>query len=96
MTQPQDAANELLMGGGIKSIAWKDNPVGYTVVGTIVDQPKAVKQMTKWKAPGDQHRAGVLAVRRPMMEIVCTIQTDLRDPANRSTTASASCTSRPG
>jgi hypothetical protein len=83
MTQPQDAANDLLMGGGIKSIAWKDNPVGYTVVGTIVDQPKAV-QMTKWKAPGDQSppELDFWPSGDAKMEIVVTIQTDLRDPAN--------------
>lgn len=76
MTQPR-SANDLLMSGGIKSIGWKDNPVGYTVIGTIVDEP-IVQQMTQyestelafWKS-GD-----------PMMEIVCTLQTDLRDPAD--------------
>jgi hypothetical protein len=77
MTTPTDAANQLLMGHGIKSIGWKDNPIGYTVLGTIIDTPQ-VKQMTQyestelafWKS-GD-----------PMMEIICTLQTELRDPTN--------------
>lgn len=77
MTQPHDDANDLLMSGGIKSIGWKENPVGHTVVGTIIEQPKK-QQMTKFESTdlafwpsGD-----------PMWEIVCTIQTELRDPSN--------------
>jgi hypothetical protein len=77
VTQPQDAANALLMSGGMKSIGWKDNPIGYTVVGTIVDQPR-VEQMKKHKSEELQFWPSG----DPMMQIVCTIQTDLRDPSD--------------
>jgi hypothetical protein len=76
MTTPLDAANQLLMGRGTKSINWKDNQVGYTVVGTIIDTPQ-VKQMTKF----DSTDLAFWPSGDPMMEIVCTLQTDLRDPA---------------
>lgn len=70
-------ANELLMSGGIKGIKWSDHNVGHTVVGTIVDQPKAV-QMTKYQSDElDFWPSG-----DPKMQIVVTIQTDLRDPSN--------------
>ena len=70
-------ANELLMSGGIKSISWKDNPVGHTVIGTIVDQPKA-EQMKKYESEElDFWPSG-----DPKMQIVVTVQTDLRDPAD--------------
>jgi hypothetical protein len=78
VTQPQDAANALLMGGGTKSINWKENGVGYTVIGTIVDQPK-VEQMTDYN---DKSKLLNWPSGDPMMQIVCTIQTDLRDAAN--------------
>jgi len=70
-------ANELLMSGGIASIGWKDNPVGYTVIGTIVDQPKA-EQMKKF----DSDELDFWPSGDPKMQIMCTIQTDLRDPAD--------------
>lgn len=76
MTQPQDA-NELLMSGGIKSIGWKEQNVGYTVVGTIVDQPKTA-HMTKFESD----ELAYWPSGDPMMEIVCIIQTELRDPSN--------------
>lgn len=77
MTNPQDAANNLLMSGGIKSIKWKDEPVGYTVIGTIVDQPK-VEQMTKF----DSTELDFWPSGDPKMQIVVTLQTDLRDPSD--------------
>jgi hypothetical protein len=70
-------ANDLLMSGGIKSISWKDNPVGYTVVGTIVDQPK-VSQMTKY----DSDELDYWPSGDPKMQIIVTLQTDQRDPAD--------------
>lgn len=70
-------ANELLMSGGIASIGWKDNPVGHTVIGTIVDQPKA-EQMKKF----DSDELDFWPSGDPKMQIVVTIQTDLRDPAD--------------
>jgi len=77
MTTPLDTANNLLMSGGIKSIKWKDEPVGYTVVGTIVDQPK-VEQMTKYESTElDFWPSG-----DPKMQIIVTLQTDMRDPSN--------------
>lgn len=70
-------ANSLLMNGGIKSIGWKDNPVGYTVVGTITDQPKA-EQMKKHNSDElDFWPSG-----DPKMQIIVTLQTDLRDPSD--------------
>lgn len=70
-------ANDLLMSGGIKSIGWKDNPVGYTVVGTITDQPKA-EQMKKYQSD----ELAFWPSGDPMMQIIVTIQTDLRDPSD--------------
>lgn len=76
MSQPQDA-NSLLMSGGIKSVKWKDNPVGHTVIGTIVDEPK-VAQMTKFESDElDFWPSG-----DPKMQIIVTLQTELRDPAD--------------
>lgn len=76
MTQPQDA-NDLLMSGGIPSIKWDGKAIGHTTVGTIVDQPKAI-QMTKYQSTElDYWPSG-----DPKMQIVVTIQTDERDPAN--------------
>ncbi|MEU5549226.1 hypothetical protein ABZ738_05605 [Micromonospora sp. NPDC047793] len=70
-------ANDLLMSGGIKSIKWKDEPIGYTVLGTIVDPPKA-EQMTKFESTElDFWPSG-----DPKMQIVVTIQTELRDPSD--------------
>jgi hypothetical protein len=70
----ESAANDLLMGG---SKAYKFENLGDTVIGTIIDEPKVV-QMTKhgttdldfWPS-GD-----------PKMQIVVTIQTDLREAGN--------------
>lgn len=74
MTHPQDG-NELLMSGGIKSAGFQI--LGDTVVGTIIDQPKQV-QMTKYKSDElDYWPSG-----DPKMQIVVTIQTDERDPAD--------------
>ncbi|MFY1658550.1 hypothetical protein [Micromonospora sp. WMMD1274] len=70
-------ANDLLMSGGIKSIKWKDEPIGYTVIGTIVDQPK-VEQMKKY----DSDELDFWPSGDPKMQIVVTLGTELRDPAN--------------
>ncbi|MDG4798961.1 hypothetical protein [Micromonospora sp. WMMD980] len=70
-------ANSLLMGGGIKSVNWKDNPVGHTVIGTITETPK-VEQMKKFNSDElDFWPSG-----DPKMQIIVTLQTDQRDPAN--------------
>ncbi|MFI6763318.1 hypothetical protein ACIBF5_29710 [Micromonospora sp. NPDC050417] len=76
MTQPLDA-NSLLMSRGVKSIGWQENPVGYTVVGTIVDQPK-VEQMKKH----DSDELDFWPSGDPKMQIITTLQTTMRDPAN--------------
>lgn len=70
-------ANDLLMGGGIKSIGWKDNPVGYTVIGTITDTPK-VEQMKKF----DSTELDFWPSGDPKMQIIVTLQTDQRDPSD--------------
>lgn len=71
-------ANALLMGGGIKSINWKNNPVGYTVIGTITETPK-VEQMKKFNSDElDFWPSG-----DPKMQILVTLQTDQRDPADQ-------------
>ncbi|MCX4474837.1 hypothetical protein OOK41_31755 [Micromonospora sp. NBC_01655] len=70
-------ANALLMGGGVKSVNWKDNPIGHTVIGTIAETPK-VEQMKKFNSDElDFWPSG-----DPKMQIVVTLQTDQRDPAN--------------
>ncbi|MFI6160368.1 hypothetical protein ACIA59_10510 [Micromonospora haikouensis] len=70
-------ANDLLMGGGIKSINWKDNPIGHTVIGSITETPK-VEQMKKFNSDElDFWPSG-----DPKMQIVVTLQTDQRDPSN--------------
>ncbi|WP_194821276.1 hypothetical protein [Micromonospora sp. S-DT3-3-22] len=70
-------ANDLLMSGGIKSIKWKDEPIGYTVIGTIVEQPK-VEQMKKF----DSEELDFWPSGDPKMQIVVTLQTEMRDPSN--------------
>ena len=68
-------ANELLMSGGVK--AAKFDTLGATVIGTIADTPKAV-QMTKFQSDDlDFWPSG-----DPKMQIIVTIQTDDRDPAD--------------
>lgn len=70
-------ANDLLMGGGTKSVNWKDNPIGYTVIGAITETPK-VEQMKKFQSDElDFWPSG-----DPKMQILVTLQTDQRDPAN--------------
>lgn len=76
MTTPQ-SANDLLMSGGIKSIGWKEHQVGYTVIGTVVDEPKVV-QMTKY----DSTELDFWPSGDPKLEIQVILQTELRDPAN--------------
>lgn len=68
-------ANELLMGGGVKAISWKDHQIGHTVIGTIAEEPKA-KQMTKY----DSTELDFWPSGDPKMQIVVTLATDLRDP----------------
>lgn len=81
MTQPhtQDG-NDLLMSGGIK--AAKFDQLNVPVIGTILDQPKAV-QLNKFGPDGkpttelDYWPSG-----DPKMQVIVTIATDLRDPAD--------------
>jgi hypothetical protein len=74
MTQAQDA-NDLLMGGGIKAFSF--DTLGDTILGTILDQPKAV-QMTKYQST----ELAYWPSGDPMMQVVVTVQTDLRDPSD--------------
>jgi hypothetical protein len=68
-------ANELLMNSGAKSCKFEH--LGDTWIGTIVDQPTA-KQMTKYQSDElDYWPSG-----DPKMQIVVTLQTEARDPAN--------------
>ena len=69
-------ANDLLMGGGVKSASFPDKQYGTTVGGLIVRTP-VTRQQTDFKtgepltfANGD-----------PRMQIVVQVQTELRDPA---------------
>lgn len=68
-------ANDLLMGGGIKSAAFPDQQYGHTVAGTIV-RPPQVRQQTDF----DTGKPKVFDNGDPMMQIVVQVQTDLRDP----------------
>ncbi|MEV4384377.1 hypothetical protein AB0J68_01410 [Micromonospora sp. NPDC049580] len=70
-------ANDLLMGGGTKSVNWQKNPIGYTVIGTITDTPK-VEQLKKF----DSDELDFWPSGDPKMQIVVTLQTDQRDPAD--------------
>lgn len=69
------SANDLLMGGGVKAAAFET--LGTVVRGKIVDDPK-VQQMRKYQSDElDFWPSG-----DPKMQIVVTIQTDQRDPAD--------------
>lgn len=70
-------ANDLLMGGGIKSASFPDGQYGTTVGGPIVREPE-VRQQTDF----DTGKPKVFDNGDPMMQIVVHIQTDLRDPAD--------------
>jgi hypothetical protein len=67
-------ANDLLMGGGIKSAAFPDGQYGTTVAGPIVRQPQ-VRQQTDF----DSGKPKTFDNGDPMMQIVVQVQTDLRD-----------------
>lgn len=83
MTQPQDAANALLMGGGVKSVKWGERSIGATVIGAIVEQPKAV-QMMKYKPAGSTapDEPDFWPSGDPKMQIIVVLQTDERDPSD--------------
>jgi hypothetical protein len=68
-------ANDLLMGGGIKSAAFPDQQYGHTVGGAIV-RPPQVRQQTDF----DTGKPKFFDNGDPMMQIVVQVQTDLRDP----------------
>jgi hypothetical protein len=70
-------ANDLLMGGGIKSAAFPDQQYGHTVAGTIV-RPPQVRQQTDF----DTGKPKTFDNGDPMMQIVVQVQTDLRDSAD--------------
>jgi hypothetical protein len=68
-------ANDLLMGGGVKSAAFPDQQYGHTVGGVIV-RPPQVRQQTDF----DSGKPKFFDNGDPMMQIVVQVQTDLRDP----------------
>lgn len=70
-------ANDLLMGGGIKSAAFPDQQYGHTVAGAIV-RPPQVRQQTDFDTGKPKHFDNG----DPMMQIVVQVQTDLRDQAD--------------
>jgi hypothetical protein len=72
-------ANDLLMGGGVKSAAFPDQQYGHTVSGVIV-RPPQVRQQTDF----DSGKPKFFDNGDPMMQIVVQVQTDLRDPADAS------------
>jgi hypothetical protein len=69
-------ANDLLMGGGVKSATFPDQQYGTTVGGLIVREP-TVRQQTDYKTGEPKFFPNG----DPMMQIVVQVQTDLRDPA---------------
>lgn len=77
-----NAANDFLMGSGAKSVSWKNAPVGHTVSGTIASEPTLSQQTDmKTKAPqfwDSPHNT------QPKMQLVITLQTSQRDPADAS------------
>jgi len=70
-------ANDLLMGGGIKSAAFPDQQYGHTVGGPIV-RPPQVRQQTDF----DTGKPKFFDNGDPMMQIVVQVQTDQRDQAD--------------
>jgi hypothetical protein len=72
-------ANDLLMGGGVKSAAFPDQQYGHTVGGAII-RPPQVRQQTDF----DSGKPKFFDNGDPMMQIVVQVQTDLRDPADTS------------
>lgn len=67
-------ANDLLMGGGIKSATFPDQQYGHTIAGAIV-RPPQVRQQTDF----DTGKPKTFDNGDPMMQIVVQVQTDLRD-----------------
>lgn len=72
-------ANDLLMGGGIKSAAFPDQQYNTTVGGAIVREPQ-VRQQTDF----DSGKPKFYDDGQPVMQIVVHVQTTLRDPADAS------------
>lgn len=70
-------ANDLLMGGGIKSASFPDQQYGTTVGGLIVREPQ-VRQQTDF----DSGKPKFYEDGQPVMQIVVHVQTSLRDPAD--------------
>jgi hypothetical protein len=69
-------ANDLLMGGGIKSAAF---PTPGTTVGGPIIRPPQVRQQTDF----DSGNPKTFDNGDPMMQIVVQVQTDERDPADQ-------------
>ena len=69
-------ANDLLMGGGVKSATFPDKQYGTTVGGLITRAP-VTRQQTDYKTGEPKFFPNG----DPMMQIVVQVQTDLRDPA---------------
>lgn len=67
-------ANAFLMGGGFTSAFSKDDPIGYTVIGTVCDPAPEVRQQTDLQT-GDPLTWNDGS---PKMQLVVTIQTTLR------------------
>jgi len=70
-----DVANRQLMGSGKPSISWANAEVGTTVKGTILDAD--VTQQTDFKS----REPKTWPDGQPMMQVVITLQTELRDPS---------------
>lgn len=70
-------ANDLLMGGGVKSAKFPDQQYGTTVAGPIVRSPE-VRQQTNF----DDGKPLFFDDGSPRMQIVVQVQTDQRDPAD--------------
>ncbi|GAB2952080.1 hypothetical protein GCM10027280_45600 [Micromonospora polyrhachis] len=68
-------ANDLLMGGGIKSAAFPDQQYGTTVGGPIVREPQ-VRQQTDF----DSGKPKVYDDGKPVMQIIVHVKTTQRDP----------------
>ena len=69
-------ADNFLTGGGVPSAFGKDDPTGTTVTGTVCEPAPTVKQQTDIR---DGHPL-TWDNGDPKMQLVVTIQTDLRDP----------------
>ena len=70
-------ANDLLMGGGVKSATFPNGAYGHTVAGTIT-QPPTTSQQRDF----DSGELLTWSDGNPKMQIVVTLQTDQRDPSD--------------